>query len=171
MSSTATLYEIEYELLYLLDSLEGLPAEDEASRAEIEEAITRAVWAEIKKVDGICHMLAHFESQAQLAAEESRRLQARRKVFERAGERLEQYVRRAMELAGVKKLEGQTTTLSLRTAPASVLITDFDAVPAEYKEVRTEVVINKDALKKALKAGAAIPGADLLTGNFYLVRR
>jgi hypothetical protein len=138
---------------------------------ELEEAITRAVWAEVQKVDGISHMLAHFESQAQLAAEESKRLQARRKAFERSGERLEGYVRRAMELAGVKKLEGQTTTLSLRVAPASVLITNFDAIPAEYKVIRTEIVINKDAVKKALRGGAEVPGADLSKGNLYLVRR
>jgi hypothetical protein len=171
MSAACTLYEIEYELVYLLDTLEGLLPEEEETRLELEEAITRAVWAEFQKVDGISHMLAHFESQAQLAAEESKRLQARRKVFERSGERLEGYVRRAMELAGVKKLEGQTTTLSLRVAPASVLITSFDAVPAEYKEIRTEVVINKDAVKKALKGGAEVPGADLSKDNLYLVRR
>ena len=80
-------------------------------------------------------------------------------------------MRSAMDLAGVRKLEGQTTTLSLRMAPAAVLITNFDAVPAEYKEIRTEVVINKDAVKKALKGGAEVPGADLSKGNLYLVRR
>src|SRR5205823_13690450 len=115
----------------------------ETARVELEEMIRRAVQAEIQKVDGISRMLAHFESQAQFAAAESKRLQGRKKAFERAGERLELYVRSAMELAGVKKLEGQTTTLSLRVAPASVLISDFEAVPAEYKEIRTEVVINK----------------------------
>src|SRR6266571_1212766 len=158
MSAACTLYEIEYELTFLLDTLEGLLPEEEDTRLELEEAITRAIRAEIQKVDGISRMLAHFESQAQLAAEESKRLQARRKAFERSGERLEGYVRRAMDLAGVKKLEGQTTTLSLRIAPASVLITNFDAIPAEYKETRTEVVINKDAVKKALKSGAEVPG-------------
>ncbi len=171
MSAACTLYEIEYELTFLLDTLEGLLPEEEDTRLELEEAITRAIRAEIQKVDGISRMLAHFESQAQLAAEESKRLQARRKAFERSGERLEGYVRRAMDLAGVKKLEGQTTTLSLRIAPASVLITNFDAIPAEYKETRTEVVINKDAVKKALKSGAEVPGADLSKGNLYLVRR
>src|SRR5712664_335163 len=107
MSPTCTLYEIEYELTYLLDTLEGLLPEEEDTRLELEEAITRAVRAEIQKVDGISHMLAHFESQAQLAAAESKRLQARRKSFERSGERLEDYVRRAMDLAGVKKLKAR----------------------------------------------------------------
>src|SRR5437762_5133467 len=134
MSATCTLYEIQYELMYLLDAFDGLLPEEEEARMEIEEMITRAVGDQIQKVDGISHMLAHFESQAELAAAEGKLLQARKKAFERAAERLELYVRRAMDLAGLKKLEGQTTTLSLRAAPASVLITDHDAVPAEYKE-------------------------------------
>ena len=64
MSAACTLYEIEDELVYLLDTLEGLLPEEEETRLELEEAITRAVRSEIKKVDGISHMLAHFESQA-----------------------------------------------------------------------------------------------------------
>jgi phage host-nuclease inhibitor protein Gam len=171
MSPTCTLYEIEYELLYLLDSLEGLAPEDDEMSLELDAAITRAVRAEIEKVDGISHMLAHFESQAELAAAESKRLQSRKKAFERSGERLELYVRRAMEIAGAKKLEGQTTTLSLRIAPPSVLISNFEAVPAQYKEIRTEVVINKDAVKKALRSGREVPGAELCDRNLYLVRR
>lgn len=171
MSPTCTLYDIEYELIYLLDTLDGLQPDDIEARVELEEALTRAVRAEIKKVDGISHMLAHFESQAQLAAAESKRLQLRKKAFERSGERLEIYVRNAMALAGVKKLEGETTTLSLRNAPASVLITNFEAVPAEYKEIRTEVVVDKDSVKKALKGGTKVPGAELSEGNVYLVRR
>lgn len=171
MSPTCTLYDIEYELIYLLDTLDGLQPDDVDSRVELEEALTRAVQAELKKVDGISHMLAHFESQAQLAAAESKRLQLRKKAFERSGERLEIYVRNAMRLAGVKKLEGETTTLSLRNAPASVLITNFEAVPAEYKEIRTEVVVDKDSVKKALKGGTKVPGAELSEGNVYLVRR
>src|SRR5579872_1949606 len=165
MNSTCTLYEIEDQLVFLLETLEGLSPEEDEIRAELEELITRAVRMEIQKVDGISHMLAHFESQAQLAADESKRLQTRKKAFERSGERLELYVRNVMDLAGVKKLEGQTTTLSLRIAPASVLITNFEAVPAEYKEIRAEVVINKDAVKKALKGGFEVPGADLSKGN------
>jgi hypothetical protein len=171
MSSPCTLYDIEYELMYLLEALESLPVEEKAARIELEEMVTRAVQSEIKKVDGISHMLAHFETQAQFAAAEGKLLQARKKAFERAGERLESYVRSAMQVAGVKKLEGRTTTLSLRAAPASVLITDYDAVSGEYKEIRTEIVINKDAVKRALKGGLEVPGASLSEGNTYLVRR
>ena len=169
MSPDCTLYEIEDELICLIDTLAG--AEDEGIRTQIEEAILRVVDVQIKKVDRIGHVLAHFESQAQLASAECKRLQTRKKAFERSLESLETYVRHAMQFAGVKKLEGETTTLSLRVAPASVLISDFEAVPIEYKDIRTEVVIDKEAVKKALKGGREVPGAALSEGNLYLVRR
>jgi Siphovirus Gp157 len=171
MSPTCTLYEIEHELLYLLGTLDSLAPEEETARIELEGLITRAVHAEMKKVGGISRMLAHFDLQAEFAGAQIKRLQARKKRFERSGERLSHYVSGAMQLAGVKKLEGQTTTISLRLAPASVSISDFDAVPAEFKEVRTEVVINKDAVKRALKRSVRVPGAELSEGNVYLVRR
>jgi len=41
----------------------------------------------------------------------------------------------------------------------------------EYKEIRTEIVISKDGVKKALKGGREVPGAALSEGNVYLVRR
>lgn len=171
MNSNCTLYEIEDELVTLIDTLDGVPADEEGIRAEIEQAIMRAIHAEIKKVDRISHMLAHFEFQAELAAAETKRLQTRKKAFERSVKTLEDYVCKAMQVAGVKKLEGETTTLALRTAPVSVLIFDFEAIPGQYKEIRTEIVIGKDAVKKALKAGREVPGAALCEGNVYLVRR
>lgn len=168
---SATLYEIEDELVTLIDTLDGVPADEEGIRAEIEKAILLAIHAEIKKVDRISHMLSHFEFQAELAATETKRLQTRKKAFERSVKTLEDYVCKAMLMAGVRKLEGDTTTLALRVAPASVLISDFDAIPGQYKEIRTEVLISKDAVKKALKTGAEVPGARLSEGNVYLVRR
>ena len=159
MSAACTLYEIEYELTYLLDTLEGLLPEDDEAHLELEAAVARAVQAEIQKVDGISHLLAHFESQAQLAAAECKRLQARKKAFERTPRSASNSTCAAPWTYGRRKRSWKsgTTTLSLRVAPASVRITNFDAVPAAYKEIRTEVVINKDAVKKALMGGAEGP--------------
>jgi hypothetical protein len=171
MNSGFTLYEIEDELVTLIDTLDGVPSDDEEIRAEIEQAIIRAIQARGKKVDRISHMLSHFEFQAELAAVEAKRLQTRRNAFDRSVKTLEDYVCKAMLVGGVRKLEGDTTTLALRASPVSVQIFDFEAVPGQYKEIRTEVVISKDALKRALKAGAEVPGAALSEGNVYLVRK
>jgi hypothetical protein len=172
MSALAmTLYQIEDSILFALDTIESLPDYESGMRAELEERLANLVDAQLKKVDGIAHMLAHFEAQTALAAAEVKRLQARKQAFERATERLEKSVRSAMESANLRKLEGETSTLSLRTAPPSVFIIDENLVPTSYKVNKTEIVIDKLALKRALASGTDVPGAALNLGNSYLVRR
>lgn len=166
-----TLYAIEDELLAYLNSVEMIPDDEPGLRSQLEEQIAQLLLAERNKVDAVNAMLAHFESQAELAAAEIKRLQDRKKSFEGAYERLEECAKLAMELAGIRKLEGHTSTLSIRACPASVLIRDFEKVPIQYKIIKTETSIDKEAVKRALKAGADVPGATPCEGKCYLVRR
>jgi len=172
MTATAamTLYQIEDRLCALLDSVECVPEDEPGLLAELEEDIARTLQAQLRKVDGITRMLAHFESQAEFAAAEIKRLQAAKKRFERAAERLESYVRDAMDVAQVRKLEGETSALAIQQNPAAVFITSFEDVPAGYKVVKTEISIDKAAVKKAIQSGVAVPGAELVRGD-RLVRR
>jgi len=46
-----------------------------------------------------------------------------------------------------------------------VQITDEEKIPVEYKTERLEVVVNKADVKKAIKAGITIDGAELIAKN------
>jgi hypothetical protein len=99
-----------------------------------------------------------------------------------------------------RKLEGRTTVFSLRACPPSVLVTNEGAVPAKFKTLtitvpaeawekvadflpheyrvefigavkKTEVSINAAAIKGAINAGEAVPGADLAIGKYNLTRK
>jgi hypothetical protein len=56
-----------------------------------------------------------------------------------------------------KPLKGRNVTFSIRKSEA-LIITDANAVPAEWKRITQTVDIPKDPVKRALKAGAEIPG-------------
>jgi len=142
--STCTLYEIEYELIYLLDTLEGLLPDEEETRANSREI--RRGPSRDQKVDGISHMLATSNRKPTCGCE-SKRLQARKRRLSERG-KARALREKCHGTGGVKKLEGQTTRCPCGL-PASVLISDFEVVPAEYKEIRTEVVINKEAVRRA----------------------
>ena len=116
-------------------------------------------------------MLAHFEDQAELAAKEIKRPQDRKRAFERSYERLESCTKIAMEVAGKTKLEGATSTLTLRKSPSSVFIHNFDQVPAEYFTVKIERWVDKEKVKRALKTGIEVHGTELVENRFHLVRR
>ena len=133
-----SLYDTEAYIAALADTAELVPPEMEAEfLAEFRAGLVAAA----DKRDRVAHFLTHLEAQAALAAAEIKRLQERKAFFERAAERLEQYVLQVIEGLGLdgkgkaKKLEGNTTTMSSRACPASVNVTDEALVPAIFKSV------------------------------------
>lgn len=165
-----TLYSIEDDLLFALGSIESVPDDEPGLRAELEEQIARLVAAEISKVDGIARMLAHFEFQADLAASEIKRLQLRKKSFENSRERLESCARLALDLCGKTRLEGETSTISLQKNPPAVFISDFAALPDEYIHIEVSQTPDKDAIKRAIRSGSNVPGAELIQTERLVIR-
>jgi hypothetical protein len=97
------------------------------------------------------------------------------------------------------RLEGKTTTFSLRACPPSVEVTDESAIPAEYRTLllklpavtwerlldgleieqrsavleqvsRPEVSVDKRSIKAAIDGGVDVPGAGLAVGRHSLRR-
>lgn len=183
-----SLYSLSEELIAYLDTIE-MTEEGTPERQECESAIARYMEQLPAKVDGVNWMLVHLEGQVQTAADEIKRLQARKQSFERATERLERYCVRVMELLpeptkGKRKLEGSTVTFTLRPSEGAI-ITDEMKVPSDFKTAVVEmparawelvVALHPQILdqltkqdlkvrladvKKALQAGGEVPGADI----------
>lgn len=164
-----SLFAIEDHLEALFNSIDMI--EDEALRAEAEREIDLYLQAECRKVDSIASYIAHCESQQQHASAEIKRLQDRKRAAERNQERVEASVQRVMELWGMKKLEGRTSSLSLRACPPSVEVVDQAQVPPGYLVTKVTESVDKMAAKVALVAGKIIPGLSLVTDRKSVVRR
>jgi hypothetical protein len=165
---SVTLYSISDTLVALLNSLDL--CENEEARAECEAEICRTIEAQIRKVDDFCRFLAHLEAQAEFAAHEIERLQKRKTGFLKTSERLEQYAIRVMESLEVRKLDGHTARMSLRTNQPAVEIDNQDLVPALYKTIKQEISIDKRAIKRAIDSGEPVPGAHLREPSISLIR-
>ena len=168
---------------------------------EFQTALTAAV----EKRDRVGQFLAHLEQQIDFAKLEIDRLKQRKATCERVHARLENYVIETIENLGTdskgkyRRLEGKTTTFSLRACPPSVEVTDETAIPAEYKTLTLklpavtweqlldgleieqraavlgqvkipEVTVDKRSIKAAIDGGADVPGAGLATGRHSLRR-
>jgi hypothetical protein len=200
--TAAPLYVIEDQLAALIETAELVsPEQEQEFRTEFQNALTAAV----DKRDRVGQLLAHLEQQIDFARFEIDRLRQRRSVFERALERLENYVVETIENLGTddkgkyRRLEGKTTTFSLRACPPSVEVIDESAVPVEHKTLsvklpavtweqlldgldvelraavlelvkRPEVAVDKRSIKAAIDGGADVPGAGLVTGRHALRR-
>ena len=165
-----SLYALEDDLLALIDTGEGgIPEE---LRAEYEAELTRALCATRAKRDRVGEFIRHLDSQAAFAKAESERLAGRSKDFLVMKERVCGWVKRTMELTGQKKLEGDTTTFTLRQKPPHVEITAEVLIPLDYKRhIPEHWEPDKALIREAIKAGTEVPGAKLIAGDQSLVVR
>ncbi len=153
------LWKIDETLLALMESIETCPDE---MRDELQADIELYIGKEAAKVDQTAHVLAALEYEEKAASDEMARLAERKRGAAAARARLEAYLCRIIATRGAP-LKGSTNTLSVRTSDA-VIITDEAAIPPRYIIEKAVIVMNtpdKAAIKKALKAGAEVPGADL----------
>ena len=200
--TAAPLYLIEDHLAALIETADLVSPEQELEfRDEFQAALTAAV----DKRDRVGQFLAHLEQQIDFARFEIDRLRQRKAAFERALARLENYVIETIEHLGTdgkgkyRRLEGKTTTFSLRACPPSVEVADEAAIPAEYKvlllklpavtweqlldgleiehrsavlgQVKSpEVTVDKRLVKAAIDSGVDVPGAGLAIGRHSLRR-
>ncbi|MFN3323393.1 MAG: siphovirus Gp157 family protein [Bryobacteraceae bacterium] len=144
MSSTAlTLYNIEEHLVALLDTADMVeePEQQEAIFQEIQQALVQAV----EKRDRCAQFLVHCGSQQAAIDAEIKRLQALRKSYARAEERMEEYIVRTIQGIGpdekgrYRKLEGKTCVFSVRACPPSVEVRNEGEIPAEFKTLTITV--------------------------------
>jgi Siphovirus Gp157 len=200
--TAAPLYLIEDQLAALIETAELVsPEQEQEFRVEFQTALTAAV----EKRDRVGQFLAHLEHQIDFAKFEIDRLRQRKATCERALARVETYVIETIENLGIdgkgkyRRLEGKTTTFSLRGCPPSVEVTNESAIPSEYKtltlklpaltweqlldgldieqraavlgQLRSpEVSVDKRSMKAAIDGGVEIPGAGLATGRHSLKR-
>jgi thioesterase domain-containing protein len=104
-----------------------------------------------------------------------------RDMAEQATKRLEdlkarqaRYIRRAasvsasalamMQETGERRFELPDLSASIRRNPESVKPTDEDLIPPGYWVITTTRAIDKNGIRRAIKAGEAVPGAELVEG-------
>lgn len=170
-SASMTLYEVEDELLAWQNTLDL--AETEEQRAEILAHVSAYLQLAAEKVDRFGQFLTHLEHLEFATKCEEDRLSKRRKGLVALRERLEEYAVRTMETLDRKKLEGNTSELRLAKNPDHVEILDESKIPLAYKVAPPPPPLKPDkaAIATAIKAGAHVPGADLVFGKNRLVRK
>ena len=197
-----TLYEVEDNLQLLVNSIEL--AEEPSSREAILEEISQTLRKTREKRDAVVAFLRHCELQQEFADQEIARLQKRRAFIALVQQELELRVIdviqefAAPDRKGVKRLEGNCSSMRIQKNPDSVLVMDPHLVPPAFKAAvvtmpayvwdallacldpeerkefepligKLEFKPDKKAIGAELKSGTQIPGADLAFGSWRLV--
>ena len=197
-----TLYEIEDSLAAFANTIDLAP--DDAARQLVLDEIGQALRKAKEKRDAVVAFLRHCAQQQSFAEAEIERIERRKQFIARVQAELERYVVRVIEQfaapdrRGIRRLEGNLSSLRIQKNPDSVLIADPVAIPLAQKDVtltmpayvweallqvvgakhrkefeshveKLEFKPDKKAIAVDLKNGVPVPGADLKFGDWRLV--
>ena len=120
----------------------------------------------VQKVDNYKYYLDRLEMVAEhldLQADKFTRASSAVTNFQ---ERLKSKIVDAMRMQESEVLKGDTWLFKLVRNPASLKVTNVEALPPEYvsKRVVEETVVDKDSLKKYLVGGGVVNGAEVTYG-------
>lgn len=169
-----TLYSIDQRLLaleeYGVDSETGEVITTEEEFAKLFEEIQMDIHS---KITNTALFIKNLESDCEQIKNEEKRLAQRRKSKEnliaRLKENIDNYIKYRLnnieeDFDGVNKwkLETPQVRISYRKSDKAI-VTDFDKLSDEYKKVKTTIEPSLEDIKKAIKSGKEVEGAEVIT--------
>lgn len=155
------LYEIDSAILEIIEN--DFSFDDETGEVFFTVDDLNALdMARNEKLEGCLLFIKNCESEAAAIKTEITALQARMKRKQAAADRLREYVLYSMESMHDKTFE--TAKAYARVGYYQrVDVEDMDALPVEYVREKVTTSPDKTAIKKAIKAGAEVKGARLVS--------
>ena len=111
-----------------------------------------------QKIEGMCCYIKNLMAEAVAYEAEEKRMRERRAAKEREIDRCKGY------LAGVlygEKFETPRCKIGWRKSEVCNVLS-LDEIPEEFKRTKVTVDADKTAIKKAIKAGTVVPGAEVI---------
>lgn len=156
------LYEIANDYMALMNAIDNDEIPEEAL-ADTLEAITGEIEV---KADNIACMLKELEAEIGAIKAEETKLAERRKSKERACDRLKQYLSDTLIRVGIDKVETARNKITFHKSESVEIGESFIAWARENRDdllTFAEPKANKTEIKKALKEGAEIVGAEIVS--------
>ena len=165
--SIASIYNISSDLKKIYEDLDngnGIDLETGEIKPEIMQqlSISRNE-LETKAVD-YGYVIKAFDDEIDIIEREIERLEERKAYVKKNKERMKTIVGSAMEEFGIDKIKSETLQLSFRKSE-SVDVFDESLVDEKFKKVKTEISLDKTAIKNAIKNGEDVQGAKIVEKN------
>ncbi len=161
------LYEISAgyrEVMARVDDADGVL--DEALEAQL-DALGGAL---AEKVEACGVVMLEMGADESALDGEIKRLQARKKAVTAGRDRLAEYVRQCLSVAGERKVKGTRLTVSLRASTSVQVEVGADQLPETLRRTKIVVEPDKDAIKAALESGATVEGCSLVTRDSVVLK-
>lgn len=157
------LYEVTNDYLALMQAVEDGDIPEEAIADTLE-----AIKGEIEvKADNIACLLKNIEADVLAIKAEEKRLAERRRAKERSHERIKAYLSETLQKLGINKVETARNNIAFRKSESVEIDADtFYSWAVKYRDdllTYAEPTANKTEIKRAIKDGAEIVGACLVS--------
>lgn len=125
------------------------------------------------KAENIGKLIMEINSESDVIQKEIERLVNRKRIAENKADWLKSYILTEMLSSGIKKIEGQILTLSVRDSPPSVTVLDHTLIPEQYFRIipETKEVNKKAILENFKKNGEILNGTSIVTDKKTLMIR
>lgn len=158
----ATLYELTAQARVLYELLQAEEIDEQTYRDTLEAMGTG------EKVESYCQVIKQLSADSVMFNDELNRLKARKKSADNGVERMRGALLTFLKESGNNEVKAGTFTVSTAKTQVAKVI-DEKKIPPEYL-IPQPPMVDKMALKKALKEGAEIEGAELITNEGVRIR-
>lgn len=160
----SSIYELNKDYAELSAMLEAAETEEEIQA--IQDTLEMINVSIEEKLENTGKFIKNTESDIAGIKAEIERLTTMKKTKENFVERLKNNVEFALKEKGLETLTVGTFKCGYRKSE-SVEIINLDVIPADFTKV--EIKADKTAIKKAIKAGEVVEGAEIkVNQNFYI---
>ena len=158
----STLYDLTQQAMMLQEMLELGDIDEETLKDTLDSLEIDT------KVENVCKVIRNLEAQAKACKEEEDRISAKRKTAENGVKRLKDLLLFHLSATNQQKVQAGLFKVSKGTSK-SVLITDEDKIPVEYRIAQPDK-IDKKSIADVLKNGMEVDGAELLINSYVTIR-
>ena len=157
----ANLYNLTNDMQELYKKLDDSIDEE---TGEIDDEIANALAVKQEEFESkainVATVIRIFKAKSAEVAAEIERLQAIGEKYDKLIDRLSFNLAKSCIELGFEKIEGMHAAISFRKSE-KVIIDDLEALPYEFKTLKTTVSADKKKLKEAIKNGELINGAHI----------
>lgn len=146
------LYELTQNYLQVLEI-----AENGDDLADTLEALEDAIEV---KAENTAKVIKQLEANAEMLANESRRLSERKSAIENNVRNLKRYLQEQLDKCGKSKIKGEIFTVAIQNNPQSVDVLDESLIPSTYF-IQQAPKLDRKELLTHLKAGEEIAGVTI----------
>jgi hypothetical protein len=158
----ATLYELSTQANQLYNLLQSGDIDEQVFMDTLEGMGTE------EKIKDYCQVIANLSADAEDFKTEIDRMTARKRAIDNNIKRMKLALLNFLQSSGQTKAKGGTFTVAISNSLA-VRILDETAIPDTYL-IAQPPKIDKVGIKKALKDGEDVPGADIIINEGVRIR-